>query len=403
MVAENPRFEYSLASVSDLAVQTAADEKSGKRVAASVMVDGEPLVPTDRFWNSLYSRYGFTKSIFKYFHHAEVFQRISEVAAQDRLRLCIERDADSGVSRLLAVSNPNKPIVRHADLVSTLEQYGGEDLHYCDGIVESSHTPRIGGSAFDIGGDAFRNRFIISTPIDGYGLPNVYLSLLREVCSNGMVGYARAFRSTLALGRADDDVIYSVIRALDGFGNDEGYAALRQRFEAATKSWASVYEAHSLYRHLLKLSTYRQIGWNGPVDGDGISTLLQTDEPELEETSPIDDATESVNPMISAFHRMTGDISRIYGLANADNLSVKRQRTLPVRCRVYDLLNFVSEVATHHADEHGARASQAWLGTLISGEYDLENSCDSFSDFRDFFMDRKLNGEVAMDLQRIAV
>jgi len=103
MVAENPRFEYSLASVSDLAVQTAADEKSGKRVAASVMVDGEPLVPTDRFWNSLYSRYGFTKSIFKYFHHAEVFQRISEVAAQDRLRLCIERDADSGVSRLLAV------------------------------------------------------------------------------------------------------------------------------------------------------------------------------------------------------------------------------------------------------------------------------------------------------------
>jgi hypothetical protein len=44
MVAENPRFEYSLASVSDLAVQTAADEKSGKRVAASVMVDGEPLI-----------------------------------------------------------------------------------------------------------------------------------------------------------------------------------------------------------------------------------------------------------------------------------------------------------------------------------------------------------------------
>ncbi|MFN9972043.1 MAG: hypothetical protein ACK58T_19365, partial [Phycisphaerae bacterium] len=93
----------------------------------------------------------------------------------------------------------------------------------------------------------------------------------------------------------------------------------------------------------------------------------------------------------------------IYGLANADNLSVKRQRTLPVRCRVYDLLNFVSEVATHHADEHGARASQALLGTLISGEYDLENSCDSFCDFRDFFMDRKLNGEVAMDLQWIAV
>lgn len=107
--------------------------------------------------------------------------------------------------------------------------------------------------------------------------------------------------------------------------------------------------------------------------------------------------------MIAAFHRMTGDASRIYGLANVDALSVKRQRSLPVNCTVYDLLNFVSEVATHHANEHGSRASQAWLGTLISGEYDLESSMDSFCDFQDFFLERKLNGEAAMELQKVAV
>ena len=100
---------------------------------------------------------------------------------------------------------------------------------------------------------------------------------------------------------------------------------------------------------------------------------------------------------------MTGDVSQIYGLANVDALSVKRQRSLPVNCTVYDLLNFASEVSTHHADEHGSRASQAWLGTTISGEYDLENSCDSFDDFQDFFLDRKLDGEVAMDMQKVAV
>ena len=107
--------------------------------------------------------------------------------------------------------------------------------------------------------------------------------------------------------------------------------------------------------------------------------------------------------MITAFHRMTGDVSQIYGLANVDALSVKRQRTLPVNCTVYDLLNFVSEVATHHADDHGSRSSQAWLGTLISSEYDLEDSRDSFDDFQDFFLDRKLDGEVALELQKVAV
>ena len=71
-------------------------------------------------------------------------------------------------------------------------------------------------------------------------------------------------------------------------------------------------------------------------------------------------------------------------------------------CKVYDLLNFASEVATHHADNYGARSSQAWLGSLVSSEYDLENSCDSFGDFRDFFIDRKLDGETAIDLQRVS-
>jgi hypothetical protein len=106
-------------------------------------------------------------------------------------------------------------------------------------------------------------------------------------------------------------------------------------------------------------------------------------------------------PVISAFHRMTGDVSEIYGLANLDALSVKRQRTLPVNCRVYDLLNFVSELATHHATGPGPRMAQGWIGTLISHEFDMENSCDAFDDFQDFFLERRINGEVAMDLQRV--
>jgi len=403
MVASNKRFDYTFASVRDISVNSKADPKSGRRVASEVIVNDEPLQSTERFWTSLYARYGFNKSFFKYFRHDEVFHRIAEVESRDRMRLCIERDPGKGENRLMAVSNPTKPIVRADDLMETLERYGGTDIRYCDGVVESSHMPRNGANTFEVSGDAFTNRFVMSTPIDGYGLPNIYLSLLRQICANGMVGYARTFRSTLALGRGDDDVNYSIVRALEGFGNDEGYAALRQRFEAATQSWASVHEANSLYKQLVKLLARRQIGRFGSLaaEGTGIRRLL-----EKSEVTPSllnhEDSVAGGSPVITAFHRMTGDTSRIYGLANPDALSAKRQRTLPVKCTVYDLLNFVSEVATHHADDQGSRACQAWLGTLVSSEYDLEASVDTFDEFTDFFLDRKLDGETAMDLQQVA-
>lgn len=365
------RFEYRLAKVNEFAVATKEDPQSGRPYVTAVTLEGEALSPSERFWTSLYARYGFSGSFFNYFTHDEVFGRIAS-RESDNVRVCIERDSDTGKGRLLAVSSPKKPIVRHDDLIETLSRYRTEKITCADGVVESTHTPRAGSSPFQICGDAFSNRFVMAVPIDGYGQPNIYLSLLRHICSNGAIGYAKAFRSSLALGRGDVNVNYSIVRALDGFGNDEGFAALRQRFEAAGKSWASVAEAQSLYRQLVKLIFHRAVGSDGAalVEGRVTSTLVES------------------------FQAMTGDISKLYGIANPDALSVKRQRTLPVSCKVYDLLNLASEVATHHATDYGARACQAWLGSMVSGEYDLENSCDTFGQFQDYFVDAKPDEEV---------
>jgi hypothetical protein len=73
-------------------------------------------------------------------------------------------------------------------------------------------------------------------------------------------------------------------------------------------------------------------------------------------------------------------------LANLDAMSVKRQRILPARCKVYDLLNFTSELATHHASPATARALQAHLGSLISDEYDMEGTAEKMKEFDDFFI-----------------
>jgi hypothetical protein len=402
MVASGKRFDYCLRTANELIVQTRQDERTGQPVVAAVLVEGEPLVPTERFWTSLYARYGFNGSVFRYFRHQEVFERIAQTET-DPLRLCVERDQAGGDNRLLAVSSPGKPIVRHDDLMGTLARYGGEGVRYADGIVESTHVPRAGCGSFQIAGDEFSNRFVLGTAIDGYGLPNVYLSLLRHVCTNGAVGYARAFRSSLALGRGNDDVSYSIMRALEGFNNEEGFAALRQRFEAAAKSWASVYEAQGLYKHLVRLLARRRLGGDGAalVGSGSIARLLRAADSSDQRPTEGTGLDQIGSPLITAFHRMTGDTSRLYGLANPDALSVKRQRTLPVRCTVYDLLNFASEVATHHADAYGARSSQAWLGSLVSEEYDLELSAETYGCYQDFFLDRRLDGETAMDLQRV--
>jgi hypothetical protein len=87
---------------------------------------------------------------------------------------------------------------------------------------------------------------------------------------------------------------------------------------------------------------------------------------------------------------MTGDVNRLYGLANIDAFSIKKQRALPVKCTVYDLLNFASELSTHYATPVGAGQLNAWIGGTLSEEYDMEGTKEKHSDFQDFMIDSKL-------------
>ncbi len=372
------QFEYGLARVKDLSVKTAVDSK-GKEQVSEVVLNGRPVKPTDRFWNSLHLRFGFTGNIFKYFTHEEVFNRISKTVPNDHFRYCIEQVGAQ--DRLLAVTSPGAAMIRHDDLLTLLDKHDAEEVKYSDGYVRSKHAPRFGGPV-KIGGDDFKHKFVIDTPIDGFGRPAVYLSMLRLICSNGAIGYSPAFRSELNVGRTDQNVTFALLRVLEGFNNEEGYAAMRQRFESATKSWASVGEVNKLYKTLTRLHSRGEVRGSAPMGSDGANEV------------------PSGSPLFTAFHRMTGDLSHVYGLANLDALSAKRQRTLPTGCKVYDLLNFASEAATHHATAAGERALQSYLGELISGEYDLEGTVDHFDNWQDFFIGSEATASTMADMNR---
>jgi hypothetical protein len=341
-------FKYGSTRVRDFQAVLKEDEHSGKVELAAIKVGDDQTMPTERFWRSFFTRFGISDNVFKYFDYHEVFQRISERIPDDRVRYCVERDGNNRL-KLLAVSNPARPVAHPSELRTLIERYSGLAVSYDEGIITSTHVPRSGEGTFSIGPDRFKHRFVLETPVDGFGNPRIYLSLLRLVCANGMIGYAPTFRSEIRVGK---EVTYSIARALDSYDNGEGYAALRQRFESAQSSWASINEANRLYRTLVKL---RSAGSLTPT-------------------------------VLNDFYQVTGNLNELYGLANLDTLSVKRQRVLPARCRVYDLLNFTSELATHHADPWASRGLQAHIGQLISDEYDMEGTAEKIDDFREFFV-----------------
>src|SRR5262249_15557790 len=108
-------FEYGVTSIKDLQVKTRTDSQ-GRSIVESLELDGRPVQPSQRFWNSLHVRFGFTGNIFRYFSHAEVFQRISQVAPNDQIRWCLE-GADEGPGTLLAVTSPTAASISYDDLM----------------------------------------------------------------------------------------------------------------------------------------------------------------------------------------------------------------------------------------------------------------------------------------------
>jgi len=384
------KFDYKIVKLSDIQLDVAMDLSQqecaimgmspsvmpvhGGRRVKRILIDGEPLYPTGRFWASLYAKFGLNNAFFKFFDHVEVLTRINEREANDKIRITIERNVNTGNSRLLAATGVNKPVVVYDDLLDIIGSLESDNksLRYHDGIFVSTHTPRIGQNNFKIAGDDFSNQYKLHCPVDGFGNPSIYLSLLRWICSNGAVGFANAFKTTLMLGSGGDSTRFALKRALDSFANDEGYAMMRSRFEAATRSWASIREHNDLYRTLLNLQ-------RDPVLYDSIKNWDKTTNEEA--------SVSVANSLLKAFGRMAGNPFETHKI-DPNMMSDKKRRVLPVQCKVYDMINFATELATHHVSESGARSLQAWVGHMISNDYDLEDSADEFSSWRDVFLSK---------------
>ncbi len=343
----NLNFRYGTARVDDLTLVPGPVTRPGLPSVSRVELDGQSLNPSRRFLRSLFQRFHINEQVFRYYSYDEVLQRVREKAPCERFQYCVEEKKNSP-DRLLAATPPDRPIARFGATRSLLQRYEGRRLTYSDGVITSTHTPVSGDGQFDIGTDKFKNRFVLQTPIDGCGRPKIHLALLRMVCSNGAVGYTPAFRTIINTG---NQPLRGIERALETYDNDTGFAAMSQRFESAQNSWASLRETQSLYRLLVDITN------RGGFTSDSV---------------------------LKNFYTTSGRPHELYGIASLDSLSQKRQRVLPAKCRVYDLLNFASELATHKSEPESGLRLQAHIGHLLSDEFDMEGSAEKVTEFGDF-------------------
>lgn len=371
------KASYGIASLNDFEVNTTPGKK-GRAVVSSISLKGREVVPTKRFWTSMRRKFKINKAFERYFPYGEIFDRITKVTSNDKVRYCIEETGTK--PKLLAITSTNQPFVEFDNLVELLQRPESRLAiapRYTDGVVRSTHNTAVPYKV-NIAGDTFETQFVVDTPIDGYGKPCIYVSLLREICSNGAVGTTKAFRTEIASGKGKDNIVFSLERAFQAFSNEEGHEALISRFSNAANSWASVYETMKLQKLLIK------VHGSGGLKGNKVLKI------NTETGTSVNDI-----PVINRFFSTVGDINKRFGVTNVDSISPKKQKSLPVNCKVYDLINFATETATHHATASGQRMLQSWVGSTLTHEYDLEGTGDRITDYEDFFI---ADGVVASEM-----
>lgn len=330
-----------------------------------IIVGDDSIRTTDRFWTSIcsmYSKFGMSTKLFKMFSHAEVFNRLKDIAS-DTVTMSVEHD-EHGNQTALAVVSPDKSIIKQDNLVDYLDGRDTKKVRYYNGIVTSTH-PIQALKDVKINGDVFSPEFTMATPIDGFGNPCIYLSVMRQVCSNGLVAMSPAFKSQVSVGK-NDDPLHRLSMVMESYNNEEGYDAITSRIDSAGRSWASISESNKAYKIVKDLYTEVEIGENG------MKTIRDSDS------------------ILTAFQRLgdlVGDIRMTYGINTTSEMSPKKMTSLPTAATVYDLMNFITEITTHHSKNlYAVQRANAFVGDLLSNEYDLELSKDKYGNYRDLFL-----------------
>jgi len=319
-------FYTNVVSLRDLSVPTpATTDRKADRMPSTVFVHGRKYTAGRRFWQSIFAKYGVGDTTLRYFTPMELISRIIERRKTDTLRIT------SISGQLQGVSATTRQETTPTQIISLGERSGFLPVQYYNGELILAKSV---DQAFKIGNDEFQLKHYAKVPVDGYGNPMVIIAPERLACLNQLVTWGLDFGQKIQIGRG---MYHALGQALPAFENEEALVIMRKRLQASLETVASLGEVRETQR------------------------LLATTYPKA----------------VPAFQEAVGDLARKYGVTNLDAIGPVQQRVLPTDARVYDLINMLTEAATHGTSQHVTTKMNARVGRLLARpQFDLEGMGD---------------------------
>lgn len=359
-----PVIKYATFDISKCEVQISyvRDSKLGRSRKVKTIVDnknGIVIQPSDRFWASLFREYKLgplAEQFFKYFTYEEVFNRIKSVCDSPLSAICLQyvpgtsnRFVGYGISRLAQQAHFD-------DVVGVLEKKSNDlkKFEYRDGVIRSTHYSKDQISNFVIGDDKYSGYVTVETPIDGVGMPQAFIGIEREVCTNGLTAMTSVFRSQF---KVSGNGIRTLETILDGYRNEDGFIQLKKRFENADLSYISLREA-------LKVSNL----FSRLTEGENVDNKIHT--------------------AVWKFSDMLGDFPSELGIASLGQVSDKVAGSIPMRPSLLSVIQLLTECSSHYLAGGQSDMVHKFLGSMIASNYDLELSKTHMGDYDAFLLQR---------------
>ena len=311
-----------------------------------LQVEGETYAPTRRFLKGLAQRMKVPLGVFELFTPVEVIQRAAERVADLNLRLTIDKEKHEA---LALIDGEGAPLPAGNIEIVMKEDRRLQDFSYGNGVVRGVFDL---GEAWDVPNDS-RYGVHVSTevPVDGMGMPEATLATWRQVCSNGAIAEAPMFRTKMEVR---DNSGEHFRRLLKSFSNPRGVEMLHERLLAANGTKASVDEVFRVEQFVRR-----------QVRDARVQMLL---------CERLEDVAD--NPCVR------------YGVTDLGAIGARRRGLLPTGASVADVMNFVSELNTHHgALLKNSDVANAMLGSeFYARSFDLEEMYPHTHPARPFYL-----------------
>ena len=297
----------------------------------SLVIDNSAYKLSDRFYKTLAGELGIPYGVFGFFTPLEVMERAAAKVPDLQLRVTVDTEGQQALGLTQNKGLP-MPINYIENVLHNDKRLTG--VEYSDGVLSAMLDL---DDPWDVPNDStYGMRVRCRVPVDGVGMPDMSLATWRQVCSNGAVAETSLFRTKMEI---KDNSGEHFRRLLASFSNPSGVEMLQEHMCNAAETKASVGEV-VLLEGLIRRS----------VANARNQMLLR---------ERLNDVAD--NPCVR------------YGVTGLANIGQKKRPLLPVGCSVADLLNFASELGTHHSDLLKSDSTlQSFSGTLLSKGFDLE-------------------------------